>query len=479
MFGKLKDKLKNWAKKFSEEAPSEEVEDIIEEKPKKEKSSKKSEKKKEKPSKEKETKKTPEKTKIEKTSKTKISSEQKQKVPASQDEVVDTKEAKEELKEEFERKKETIKSKDKNRSEDTTDFQKESTKRSILSFFKKQIPEKAPKQMEGEKILQSEQKIPSSQDEVVDTPESKEILEEELSSKNKGFFKKLTERIQKVKINEEDFEVYGEELEMLLLENNVALEVTEKIINDLKQKLLGREILKKEMESEIEGALKDSVYEILVEPFLIKDKINEKKLKSEEPYVILFCGINGTGKTTTIAKIADQLKREGFNPVLAAGDTFRSAAIDQIKKHGEKLNIPVIASQYGADPASVGFDAIQYAKKNHKDVVLIDTAGRMHTDKNLLKEIEKIAKITKADTKIFVGESITGNDAIEQVRSFNFAIGIDGIILTKADIDEKGGTALSVGFVTKKPILYLGTGQEYDKIEPFNKNKFIESLGLN
>ena len=155
-----------------------------------------------------------------------------------------------------------------------------------------------------------------------------------------------------------------------------------------------------------------------------------------------------------------------------------AASIEQIKEHGKRLGIEVVANEYGSDPASVGFDAIKHAKKEMIDCVLIDTAGRMHTDKNLISQIEKVAKVCNPDLKVFVGESLTGNDAIEQVRSFDWAIGIDGIVLTKADIDEKGGTALSVGHVTKKPILYLGTGQEYDKIEPFNKQKFIETLGL-
>jgi len=200
--------------------------------------------------------------------------------------------------------------------------------------------------------------------------------------------------------------------------------------------------------------------------------------KSEKPYVILFCGINGSGKTTTIAKFADKLKKENLTCVLAAGDTFRAAAIDQIKKHGENLSIPVIAQNYETDPASVGFEAIQYAKKSKKDVVLIDTAGRMHSSKNLMQELEKIARVCKPNLKLFVGESITGNDATEQARTFNFAIQLNGIILSKADIDEKGGTALSIGYVTKKPILFLGTGQEYSDLEKFDKKKFIESLGL-
>ncbi|MEK6897213.1 MAG: signal recognition particle-docking protein FtsY, partial [Nanoarchaeota archaeon] len=140
--------------------------------------------------------------------------------------------------------------------------------------------------------------------------------------------------------------------------------------------------------------------------------------------------------------------------------------------------VKVISQQYGADPAAVGFDAVSYAKKNHIDCVLIDTAGRMHTAKNLMKEIEKISKVCKPDLKLFIGESITGNDSVEQAKSFDLAIGIDGIILTKADVDEKGGTALSVGDVTKKPILFLGTGQGYDNIEVFSKEKFVEDLGL-
>ncbi|MFC1682414.1 signal recognition particle-docking protein FtsY, partial [Nanoarchaeota archaeon] len=207
----------------------------------------------------------------------------------------------------------------------------------------------------------------------------------------------------------------------------------------------------------------------------LQEETSDKKF---EPYIILFCGINGSGKTTTVAKIAEYLKKNNLTCVLAAADTFRAASIEQLKKHSEKLNVKVIANEYGSDPAAVAFDAVKYAEKNKIDCVLIDTAGRIHTSKNLLKEIEKISRVTKPDTKIFVGESITGNDAIEQVKTFNFEIGIDGIILTKADIDEKGGTALSVGYVTKKPILFLGTGQEYEAIEVFDKEKFIEKLGL-
>jgi len=297
--------------------------------------------------------------------------------------------------------------------------------------------------------------------------------------KKDSFLKKITSKISKIKISEKEFEVYSEELEMLLLENNVALEVAEKMIEELKQRIVGKEFLKKEVESEITDCFKEMIEEILVDPFDVIEKVKEKiSDQTKEPYVILFCGINGTGKTTTVAKIGRFLKEKKLSCVFAAADTFRAASIEQIKKHGERLDIKIISQEYGTDPAAVGFDAIKYAKKNFINCVLIDTAGRMHTSKNLLNEIEKISKVCKPDLKIFVGESITGNDVIEQAKSFDWAIGIDGIILTKADIDEKGGTALSVGYVTKKPILYLGTGQEYNKIVVFDKKKFIKDLGL-
>tara|TARA_Y100000034_G_scaffold16497_1_gene17740 strand:+ start:4494 stop:5630 length:1137 start_codon:yes stop_codon:yes gene_type:complete len=323
-----------------------------------------------------------------------------------------------------------------------------------------------------QKYIPDTEEIKSIEENLQETVEKKE----EIKPGEKGFLKKITSKLIKVKISEKEFEVYSEELEMLLLENNVALEVAEEIISKLKSEIVGKEFLKKEVEEEIKDSLKEIIKEILIEPFSLVDEI--KKKKTGEPYVILFCGINGTGKTTTVAKIAEQLKGKKISSVLAAADTFRAASIEQLQKHGERIGVKVISHEYGTDPASVGFDAIKYAKKNLIDCVLIDTAGRIHTSKNLLKEIEKVSKVCKPDLKLFIGESITGNDAIEQVKSFNWSIGIDGIILTKADIDEKGGTSLSVSYVTKKPILYLGTGQEYDAIEVFDKNKFIKRLGL-
>ncbi|MEK6912352.1 MAG: signal recognition particle-docking protein FtsY [Nanoarchaeota archaeon] len=346
---------------------------------------------------------------------------------------------------------------------------------------------KAKPQMKKRAKTQQQKSVKEREYRQPELKELKEIEEEEKITAEEdherlgslSLFDRIKSKLTKIRISEEDFEPYAEELNMLLLENNVAFDVAEKIISKLKEKISNKELSRKEVGQEIKLALKETIEEILIEPFDVLDKIKRKNENfPKEPFVILFAGINGSGKTTTIAKIANFLEKKDISCVLAAGDTFRAASIEQIKKHGEKLGIKVISQQYGADPASVGFDAISYAKKNGIKCVLIDTAGRMHTAKNLLKEIEKISKVCKPDLKLFIGESITGNDAVEQAKGFDESIGIDGIILTKADVDEKGGTALSVGYTTKKPILFLGTGQEMDKIEPFNKKKFVEKLGL-
>ena len=208
------------------------------------------------------------------------------------------------------------------------------------------------------------------------------------------------------------------------------------------------------------------------------DLIEEIKNKKEKPYIIAFFGINGSGKTTSIAKLANMLKEEKISCVLAASDTFRAASIEQLQQHADKLGIKMIKHDYGSDPAAVAFDAIKHAKAKSIDVVLIDTAGRMHSNTNLIDEMKKIIRVAKPDLKIFVGESITGNDCVEQAKTFNEAVGIDGIILAKADIDEKGGAAVSVSYVTKKPILFLGTGQKYGDLQVFNSEVVMKSLGL-
>ena len=260
-----------------------------------------------------------------------------------------------------------------------------------------------------------------------------------------------------------------------MLESNVALEVVDKIKENMEKKLIHEDIPKSKIEDKIKEALKKSIEEILLKPFDLITKINEKK---DSPFVILFFGINGSGKTTTIAKIASLLKQNKISSVIAAADTFRAASIEQIKTHGEKLGIKVISQDYGADPAAVGFDAIKYAKAHGIKAVLIDTAGRMYTKKDLLREMGKIIRVCNPDLKIFVAESITGNDAVEQAKTFNEAFKIDASILSKADVDERGGTAVSIGYITKKPIIFLGTGQSYKDLEKFDAKEILVKMGL-
>ena len=302
-------------------------------------------------------------------------------------------------------------------------------------------------------------------------PDLEKLGEFEGEKEKKGFFARLKERFLH-KITENEFNEIFEELELLLLENNVALEAVDDIKEKLAKKLIGFEVKRNEIECRIKEELKKTLTELLIEP----DNPLEIIKISKKPFKILFFGINGTGKTTTIAKVASFLKNSGFSVVLAAGDTFRAASIEQISEHAKKLNVKVIKHDYGVDPAAVAFDAIKYAEKHKIDVVLIDTAGRMHTKENLLNEMEKIARVVKPDLKLFVGESIAGNDAVEQARTFNEKIEIDGSVLTKSDVDEKGGTIISVSYATHKPIFYLGIGQKYEDLELFNKQKFIESL---
>ena len=422
MFKKLKNKLTGWIKKVSEEAPETSKKEIVEEKPKETEKGKRVEIQKKAGKKEK---------KLSKNDRKKLKKNKKKKQQ-----------------------------------------QKEKTFKEISE---KELDEKLKKEVKKQEYQEPIQKFNAGAQKY--EPDLEKLKEPEVISDKKSrtsFFKKITTGTKT--ISDKDFGNYAEELELILLENNVAIEVVEKIIKELKKEIVGADLKKKEIEEKIKESLKEIISEILIEPFNLISEI--KKKKNITPYVILFCGINGTGKTTTIAKLTHLLKKEKLNSVIAAADTFRAASIEQLKKHGEKLTTKVIAHNYGNDPAAVGFDAIKYAQKNNIPVVLIDTAGRMHTAKNLLSEIEKIKRVCKPDLTIFIGESITGNDATEQVKAFNESIGIDAIILSKADIDEKGGTALSVGYTTNKPILFLGIGQNHVDLEPFNKKKFIEKLGL-
>ena len=338
-----------------------------------------------------------------------------------------------------------------------------------IEEIEEDIEEKKPEPIIKEEVKETGEKIEDIKEDIEKIEGMKEVIEKD---ENKGFFGKLKEKIVTKKINEEKFDQIFWDLEVALLENNVAVEVIEKIKEDLKKELVDQPIKRGQIAEKIQNTLKKSITDLFqTENFDFLEKIKQKK-----PFVICFVGINGSGKTTTIAKVVKLLQDNNLSVVLAASDTFRAAAIDQLQKHADNLNVRLIKHEYGADAAAVAFDAIEHAKKKNVDVVLIDTAGRMHSNVNLMEEMEKIIRVANPDMKIFVGESITGNDCVEQAKKFNQAVELDGIILSKADIDEKGGAAISVSYVTGKPILFLGTGQEYKDLTKFDSNVILESL---
>ena len=329
--------------------------------------------------------------------------------------------------------------------------------------------------VQKDNLNQKKEEQPMIEEEKVETQieeEQPEALAEE--PEKKGVFYKIKQKITTKKINDAQFDEIFYDMEIALMENNVAVEVIEKIKFDLKENLVDKPLKRNQISIIIEKTLKNSIKDLFdVEQFNLLEKAREKK-----PYIICFVGINGSGKTTTIAKIAKLLLNNNLRCVIAASDTFRSASIEQLQQHADNLGIKLIKHDYGADPAAVAYDAIEHAKAKAIDVVLIDTAGRMHSTENLMDEMEKIVRVSKPDLKIFVGEAITGNDCVEQAKEFNDSIGIDAIILAKADIDEKGGAAVSVSYITGKPIIYLGVGQNYEDLEKFNSDIILNNLGL-
>ncbi|MFH1211892.1 MAG: signal recognition particle-docking protein FtsY [Candidatus Woesearchaeota archaeon] len=296
---------------------------------------------------------------------------------------------------------------------------------------------------------------------------------EDVSDKKKSSF---MDSFTKFNLSEEKFEELFWELEVMLLENNVAVEVIEKIKDDLKKDLTSGRISRKGVDEFIADSLRKSIEELFdVGEY---DLLKHIRAKKDGPFIIAFIGVNGSGKTTTMAKLAYSLQKSGLSVVFAAADTFRAAAIQQLGEHADKLGIKMIKHDYGSDPAAVAFDAVKHAKAKGIDVVLIDTAGRMHNNEDLMRELEKLIRVNNPDLKLFIGEAITGNDCVAQAEYFNSKVGIDAIILAKADIDEKGGAFISVSYVTKKPIIYIGTGQTYDDLKPFDKNIVMEGLGV-
>ena len=281
----------------------------------------------------------------------------------------------------------------------------------------------------------------------------------------------ITER--ELIVSENDVDEALSELEMTLLESDVALPATDAIIASVQKNLVGRHRkIGESVDALVVNALKVALLDVLGSGFNLKEYITNH----ERPVKILFTGVNGTGKTTTVAKIGAYLKKEGFTVVIGAGDTYRAGAIEQISVHAERIGIKVIQHQEGADPSAVLFDAVQYAQSHKLDVVLADTAGRFHNKANLMSQLEKIKRVMKPDLVVYVDEAVAGNDAVTRAFEFDKTIGADAVVLTKADMDSRGGAAISIAHTIGKPLMFLGVGQAYDDILPFEPAKVVDEL---
>lgn len=359
-----------------------------------------------------------------------------------------------------------------NSDDETSDDKDE--KSGFWSFGKKSSDNKEEPQEEEESAeeIQEEEEPKKSHfwSRNKDNDSSEENDEEEEPS---GMFSFITAKT----ISEKHLEDILWELEMGLLEGDVAMEVASAVVDSVKDDLVGRKIKRSNDITEYTyNALRNAVAEIIDIPGKSMTEMIEAKKAQGEPLVVMFVGINGTGKTTTIGKLANYYLKKGYTPVIAAADTFRAGAIEQVNYHADKVGVKLIKHQKGSDPAAVAFDAVEHAKAQGKELVLIDTAGRMQTNTNLMDEMKKIKRVAKPDLVVFVGDALTGNDATQQASKFNEAIDLDGVILTKADADSKGGASLSIGYVIKKPILFLGMGQGYDDIKEYDADWMLNQL---
>jgi fused signal recognition particle receptor len=296
--------------------------------------------------------------------------------------------------------------------------------------------------------------------------------------KLKSGLKGLVNKVTTTELKAENLRPVLADFKMTLAENDVAFSVAEKVCDELEKRLTGVQVKRLEDRRKI---VEDNLRQVLLEVMLTNNKINilkmiEEKRKKKEPFVLLFVGINGTGKTTTIAKVAQFFKDKGYSTVLAGSDTYRAGSIEQLEEHAKRLKLRIVKHQYGADPAAVAYDAVSHAKAHGVNAVLIDTAGRMQTNQNLMNELAKVKRIIVPDLTVLTIDSLAGNDAVAQAEEFNECVGIDATILTKVDADVKGGAALSVTYVTQKPILFIGVGQTYRDLEVFNAEKFVQMI---
>ncbi len=331
---------------------------------------------------------------------------------------------------------------------------------------------------------------PAQTVENIPPPSPKERIQELEKPKKTGFFARLKQGLSKTRQNFTDSLaslVLGrkeidddllDELEMILLTADVGIDATDKIIKSLTAQVSRKAL--KDPEALIE-ALKNQLEDILT-PVAQPLKIDEHLAKQGGPFVILMVGINGVGKTTTIGKLAKKYQLEGKSVMLAAGDTFRAAAVEQLQTWGERNNVPVIAQKTGADSAAVLFDAIQSAKAKKIDVLIADTAGRLHTQSNLMEELKKVTRVmgkvdkTAPHEVMLVIDAGTGQNALNQAQQFKEAVGVSGITLTKLDGTAKGGIVFALAEQSQIPIRFIGVGESIDDLRPFDSKAFTQAL---
>ncbi|MFH1256309.1 MAG: signal recognition particle-docking protein FtsY [Candidatus Diapherotrites archaeon] len=352
-------------------------------------------------------------------------------------------------------------------------------KKKIASFterFAEKVEEKKEEAAERqEEAVEKEEAATEQQKAALGQKEEPIVEGEKRELKAKiGIAKKIKAIVgAEIRIDEKDVEELLDELELSLLEADVEQETAQAIVSSIKEGFVGKKISGKENVSE---QLKREIKGVLLK-IMETEQVNFfERVSGKKPFVILFLGPNGAGKTTTISKLTHLLQLKGKKVIWAASDTFRAASIEQLEKHAEKLGVRVVKHNYGADPAAVAFDAVKSAEAKGIDVVLIDSAGRQETNKNLMEEMKKICRVAKPDLKVYVGEAFTGQALLQQAKEFNEALGLDGFILTKLDVDAKGGTAISLLYSLKKPILFVGVGQEYADLQEFNAEKIVERI---
>jgi fused signal recognition particle receptor len=288
----------------------------------------------------------------------------------------------------------------------------------------------------------------------------------------------LVQKISQKELSDEEITQILDDFLLVLVENDVAYAVAKKICDSLQEKLKATQFRRFSDSTEpAKAILQEVLLELLrgsgEESFF---KVLDESKNEHKPAIILFVGVNGTGKTSSIAKIGHLLLRKGFSVIMAAADTYRTGSIEQIEEHARRIGIKTIKHDYGGDAAAVAFDAVNYANAHGTNVVLIDTAGRMQTNKNLLEEMKKIARVAKPNLTILVVDALTGNDAVEQGRTFSEAVNIDGVILTKLDADAKGGSAISMATIIGKPILFATVGQNYEDIVSFEPDQMVGKI---